>query len=413
MKHVLRALRHRNYRLYFAGQGISLVGTWMQSIAMSWLVYRLTGSVMLLGATGFISQIPAFLLAPLAGALADRGNRLRKLIVIQSLAMVQAFILALLVLSGVVRVWHIMLLGGLLGCVSAFDIPTRQSFVIDMIEDREDLGNAIALNSLLVNGATLLGPSIAGVVIAVMGEGLCFLLNGVSYMAVIAALLAMTIAPHREERRSTGIIEEVKEGFSYALNFRPIRTILMLIYVISLTGMSYQVLMPVFAAQVLHGGPHTLGFLMGASGIGAFAGSLYLASRKSVPGLGRIIAMAAAVFGSGLIFFSMSRYLWLSLLLMAAAGFGVMVQMAACNTVLQTIVEDDKRGRIMSLFTMSFMGAAPFGSLIAGGLASRFGAPDTVLLAGLCAVTGSILFARRLGVLRESVRPVYEIKGIM
>ncbi|MGE5301269.1 MAG: MFS transporter [Acidobacteriota bacterium] len=412
MRHTLRALRHRNYRLYFVGQGVSLVGTWMQTLAMSWLVYRLTRSTVLMGTVGFFSQIPSLVMAPLAGALADRGNRLRKLIIIQALAMLQAFILSFLVLTGRIEVWHILLLGAFMGCITAFDIPTRQSFVIEMIEQREDLGNAIALNSSLVNGARLVGPSIAGIMIAIMGEGACFFLNGVSYLAVLGALLAMRMRPGELISRRSRIFGEIKEGFTYAFRFSPIRSLLSLLALMSLTAISYQVLMPVFAGEVLQGGPNTLGFLMGFSGVGALTGSVYLASRKNVRGLGRVIVTAALVFGFGVIAFSFSRHIWLSMLMMIFIGFGIMVQMAACNTILQTIVDDDKRGRVMSLFTMAFMGTTPFGSLFAGWLASKIGAPHTVMAAGICAISGSLFFAGKLDGLRERVRTIYEAKGI-
>jgi MFS family permease len=412
MKHTLRALRHRNYRLYFLGQGVSLIGTWMQTLAMSWLVYRLTRSTVMLGTTGFVSQIPSLLLTPLTGVMADRGNRLRTLIVIQSLAMVQAFILAFLVLTGRVEVWHILVLSAFLGCITAFDIPIRQSFVIEMIERREDLGNAIALNSSLFNSASLIGPSAAGILIAAAGEGVCFLLNGLSYLAVLAALLAMKVPRAKHGPRKSRVLGEIREGFAYAFGFPPIRSILSLLAMMSMTAVSYQTLMPVFAGEILHGGPHTLGFLMGSSGIGALTGSMYLASRRNVRGLGKVIVAATMLFGVGVAVFSFSRLLWFSMLLMVFIGFGIMVQMGACNTILQTIVEDDKRGRMMSLFTMALLGTAPFGSLFAGWLASKAGAPYTILGAGLCAISASLFFAGKLDTLREKVRPIYEAKGI-
>lgn len=413
MRHTLRALRHRNYRLYFVGQGVSLIGTWMQTMAMSWLVYRLTKSTILLGTVGFVSQVPALILTPLAGVLADRGNRLRKLVIIQALAMLQAFILAVLVLTGRIEVWHILLLSAFLGCITAFDIPIRQSFVIEMIERREDLGNAIALNSSLVNGARLLGPSIAGILIAAVGEGVCFLLNGLSYLAVLGALLAMRMRPDKHMERQSKILGEIREGFIYAFGFLPIRYLLSLLALMSMAAISYQVLMPVFAEELLHGGPNALGFLMGFSGVGALTGTIYLASRRNVRGLGRVIVAATFIFGSGVIAFSFSRQLWVSMLLMIFIGFGMIVQMASCNTILQTIVDDDKRGRVMSLFTLAFIGTTPFGSLFAGWLASKIGAPQTVLAAGICAIAGSLIFAWKLNVLKESVRPIYETKGIM
>jgi MFS family permease len=408
-----RALRSRNYRLFFAGQGISLVGTWMQRIAMSWLVYRLTHSALLLGIAGFAGQIPTFLLAPLAGALADRWNRRRTLIVTQTLAMIQAAILAVLVMTRTIEVWHVIALAIVLGAVNAFDMPVRQSFIVQMIERKDDLGNAIALNSSIVNAARLLGPSAAGILIAVFGEGICFLSNALSYLAVIAALAAMRIAPSAARPADRRVVDSVKEGFSYAFGFLPIRAIILLLALVSLMGMPYQILMPVFAADVLGGGAHTLGFLMGASGLGALVGTVYLASRKSVRGLSLVIAASAAVFGIGLVAFSFSRVVWLSLALMFIAGLGMMVQMASSNTLLQTVVDEDKRGRVMSFYTMAFMGMAPFGSFLAGALAARIGAPGTLLAGGCVTIAGAALFATKLRSMREALHPMYRKMGIM
>jgi MFS family permease len=413
LKLIFKALSHRNYRLFFGGQGISLIGTWMQQLAMSWLVYRMTQSAFLLGVVGFLGQIPAFLLSPFAGVLIDRWNRHRILVGTQSLAMIQAFILALLTLTGTIAIWHIIILALFLGFVNAFDMPTRQAFVVDMVETGEDLGNAIALNSFLFNGARLLGPSIGGILISVLGEGMCFLLNGISFIAVIAALLAMKMTKREIRSKSSHVLQGVKEGFTYAFGFPPIRFLLLLLGLVSLTGMPYTVLMPVFAKNILRGGPHTLGFLLGASGVGALVGAIYLASRKSVLGLGRLITIALNIFGIGLIAFSISRTLSLSLLFLGFTGFGMMVQMASTNTVLQTIVEEDKRGRVMSLYTMAFMGMVPFGSLLAGSLASKIGAPGTIMISGVACILGSILFARKLPLLRELVRPIYIEKEIL
>lgn len=413
LKLIFRALSHRNYRLFFGGQGISLIGTWMQQIAMSWLVYRLTDSVLLLGIVGFTSRIPTFLLASLAGVLADRWNRHRVLVITQTLSMIQAMILAILVLTGAIAVWHIIFLSLSLGLINALDIPTRQSFVVDMIEKREDLGNAIALNSSIVNGARLIGPSVAGMLIATLGEGMCFLLNGLSFIAVIFALLAMKITPKKREAQSSKVFQGLKEGFSYAFGFAPIRSVLLLLGLVSLMGMPFTVLMPIFAEKILHGGPQALGFLSGATGVGAIAGSIYLASRKSVLGLGRIIVISSNLFGIGLIGFSLSRLFWLSLLMMLLTGFGMMVEMASSNTVLQTIVEEDKRGRIMSFYTMAFMGMVPFGSLLAGTLANNIGAPNTVMIGGVACILGSVLFAKKLPSLRRIARPIYVEKGII
>ena len=409
----LRALEHRNFQLFFGGQSISLIGTWMQRIALGWLVYHMTNSPFLLGVVGFAGQIPTFLLAPFAGVFADRWNRHRILIVTQSLAMVQALVLSLLVLTGTVVIWHIMVLSIFLGTINAFDTPARQSFMVEMVEKKEDLSNAIALNSSMVNVARLLGPSLAGILISVVGEGLCFLLNGVSYLAVIAALLAMKIKKRETKHQASKVWAGLREGFAYAFGFSPIGAVLLLLALMSFMGMPYTILMPVFARDVLHGGPHTLGFLMGASGVGALGGALYLASRKSVLGLGRLISVATALFGIGLVAFSHSRLLALSIPLMFITGFGMIVEMAASNTVLQTIVEDDKRGRIMSFFTMAFMGMTPFGSLFAGFLASRIGAPNTLLIGGLACLAGAAAFALKLPALREVARPVYVKMGII
>src|SRR5580704_632302 len=333
-KFALRALRSRNYRLFFTGQSISLIGTWMTQIATSWLVYRLTGSAWLLGVVGFASRIPSFLFGPFAGVWVDRWNRHRTLVVTQILSMIQSFALAGLALAHVITIPEIICLGLAQGIINAFDMPARQAFVIQMVEDRADLGNAIALNSSMVNVARLLGPSIAGVIIAAVGEGYCFLIDGFSYLAVLASLLAMSIATVERPHAEKAIWQELNEGWNYVTSFVPIRSILLLLALISLVGMQYTVLMPIFAAQVLHGGPHTLGFLMGASGVGAIAGAMFLATRRNVFGLGRLVAMAAAAFGAGLIAFGLFRSVWLSLMLMLFVGGSMMMQMAASNTIL-------------------------------------------------------------------------------
>jgi MFS family permease len=410
LKFIARALYSRNYRLFFAGQGVSLIGTWMQRIALGWLVYRLTGSAFLLGMVGFAGQIPIFLLSPIAGVLADRWNRRRLIIVTQILSMLQAFVLAFLILTHTIAIWHIILLSIFLGIVNAFDTPVRQAFVVEMIEKKEDLGNAIALNSSIFNCARLLGPSIAGILIAAVGEGICFLLNGISYIAVIFALIAMRIKPQKKPIRQTHVLHGLKEGFAYSFGFAPIRSILLLLGLVSLVGMPYTVLMPIFAKDILHGGPRTLGFLMGATGVGALVGALYLASRRSPKGLEKIIALSTTIFGIGLIVFSSSRQVWLSLPLMSLTGFGMMVQMASSNTILQTITDDDKRGRVMSFYTMSFLGTAPFGSLLAGGLAGKIGTPQTLLLGGVCCILGAFLFTRQLSTLRETIGQAFTRK---
>ena len=410
---MLRALRHRNYRLFFGGQSISLIGTWMTRIATSWLVYRLSHSALLLGVVSFAGQIPTFLLAPFAGVWVDRWDRHRVLVVTQVLAMVQSFALAGLALAGVITVWHVLWLSIFQGLINAFDMPARQAFVVQMVEDRRDLSNAIALNSSMVNMARLLGPSVAGIVIAAVGEGYCFLADGVSYLAVIASLLMMKIAGAHIVRAHKSTLAELREGWDYVSGFAPIRSILLLLALVSLMGMPYTVLMPIFAARVLYGGPHTLGFLMGAAGLGALTAAFRLAARRSVLGLGRLTAISAALFGSALVGFSRSHWMWLSLILMFFVGLGMMQQMASSNTIIQTILEEDKRGRVMSYYAMAFTGMAPFGSLLAGVLASRVGAPNALLLTGACCVVGAIWFAMQLPALRRIVRPIYMELGII
>jgi MFS family permease len=412
-KFALRALRSRNYRLFFTGQTVSLIGTWMTQIATSWLVYRLTGSAWLLGIVGFASRIPTFLLGPIAGVWVDRWNRHHTLVVTQILSMAQSFALAGLALAGIITVREVIWLGLAQGIINAFDMPARQAFVIQMVEDRADLSNAIALNSSMVNAARLLGPSIAGVIIAAVGEGYCFLIDGFSYLAVIASLLAMRIAAVQQRTAEKAIWQELKDGWSYVTHFVPIRSILLLLALVSLVGMQYTVLMPIFASLVLHGGAHTLGFLMGASGVGALAGAMFLATRKNVLGLGRMIPLAAAGFGSGLIALGLSRFLWLSLMLMLFVGGAMMIQMAASNTILQTIVQDDKRGRVMGFYSMAFLGMAPFGSLLAGGLAHHVGAPRTVMISGIICIAGAGCFASHLKAMRELMHPIYRKLGII
>jgi len=411
--HAWRALRHRNFRLFFTGQSVSLIGTWMTRIATSWLVYRLTGSALLLGVVGFAGQIPTFLLAPFAGVWVDRLNRRNLLVWTQALAAVQSLALAALTIAKVVNIQEILALSVMQGLINAFDMPGRQAFLIQMVEDKQDLGNAIALNSSMVNMARLVGPAIAGLIIAAVGEGYCFAIDGVSYLAVIASLLMMhvTVAPMR--RATASMLEQLREGWTYVANFVPIRTILTLFAVISLMGMPFIVLMPIFASQVLHGGPHTLGYLMGASGVGALVSALSLAVRKSVRGLVTMIQISAVVFGSGLILFGLSRNLTLSLLLMLVVGFGMMQGLAASNTVIQTLVPEDKRGRVMSYYTVAFVGMAPFGSLLAGALAHRFGAPHAVMMTGACCLAGAAWFATQRKALRAVMRPIYIEMGII
>ena len=413
LKRIFRTLASRNYRLFFTGQSISLIGTWMQRVAMSWLVYRLTSSEFLLGLVSFLGLIPVFVLSPFGGVMADRFHRLHLLIATQVLAMLQALLLALLVATGHIRIGHVMVLATFLGIINAFDTPIRQAFTVEMVEKKEDLANAIALNSAIFNSARLLGPTIAGLLIAAFGEGFCFMLNGISYLAVIAALLLMKIPPAMKKAKKQKLIKGFKEGFSYSFGFAPIRAVLFLLLAVSILGMPYMVLMPVFAKDILHKGSHTFGFLMGATGGGALCGAIYLAQRKTVAGLERVIPLATGLFSLGLIGFALSRQEWLSLPLLLIVGFGLMVQMASSNTILQTIVDDDKRGRVMSFYVMCVMGSMPVGSLLAGLVADRLGTPETLLIGGVCCLASAVLFMRKLPAIREIIRPMYIEKGII
>ncbi len=411
---ILRALRHRNYRLFFIGQCVSLIGTWMTRIATSWLVYRLTGSEWLLGLVSFAGQIPSGLTAPIAGVLVDRWDRHRLLVITQVLSTIQSFTLAALTLTERIEIWHIVALAMVQGFINACDMPARQAFVVEMVDDRQDLPNAIALNSSMVNVARLLGPSIGGVLIAAVGEGWCFFIDGVSYLAVIGSLLAIHVAPSAVTRKPVGrMLHQLAEGWSYVRSFAPIRKLLLLFAVVSLVGMPYMVLLPVFTDRYLHGGPHLLGLLMAASGVGALTGALLLAARRTVVGLAKYIPLTAGVFGAGLIAFACSRTAWLSVPLMVVTGVTFMVQMAATNTLIQTLVDDEKRGRVMGYFMMAFMGTAPFGSLLAGSAATRIGAPNTLIISGLVSILGAVWFARSLPALRNEIRPIYVQKGIL
>ncbi|HUU98067.1 MAG TPA: MFS transporter [Phycisphaerae bacterium] len=408
-----RALRHRNYRLFFAGQAVSLIGTWITRIAIGWLVYRLTESAFMLGLVSFVGLVPTFLLTPLGGVVADRWSRHRVLLCTQGVLMITSLALAYFALRGTIAVPHVIMLGALQGLCNAFDIPARQAFVVDMVEGRVDLSSAIALNSMIFNSARLIGPSIAGVLIAIFGEGLCFLIDGVSFLAVIAALLAMRVVASVPRTEPARVLHELREGLAAAFGFAPIRAILLLVALTSLVGMPYAVLMPVFADRVLHGNAMTLGFLMAASGVGALGGALLLAMRESVVGLGRIIAGGAGIFGVALIVFGLSRSLWISLPVLIVTGFAMMMQNAASNTLVQTLVDDNKRGRVMGFFAMAFMGTMPFGSLAAGALARHIGAPATVILGGSLCVMAAVVSARMLPRLRVLVRPIYVARGIL
>ena len=396
---MFRALRHRNFQLFFAGQLISLIGTWMQILSQSWLVYRLTHSAALLGEVGFATQIPVLFLGPLAGIVADRHSRHRMVIATQAAMMIQALALAVLTLAQWIQVWEIFVLAFMLGVCNAFDIPARQSFLVEMV-GREDLMNAIALNSSIFNSARIVGPAIAGILVAALGEGICFLINGLSFAAVIGSLVLMKLPPTRTHLSTAGKLDQFREGIRYVRGNAAIRSLLILLGVVSLLGMSHMVLMPVFADRVLHTGPRGLGMLMTSAGLGALAAALWLARRRRVQGLDRIVALACAGFGASLIFFSLSQTFWLSLLLLVPAGFCIMVQLGATNTLIQSIVSNDMRGRVMGIYTTMFLGMAPFGSLIAGYLAQNFNAPIAVLFCGTASISSAAIFALR----RRSIR---------
>lgn len=407
---IARALRHRNFQLFFGGQLISLIGTWMDTIAEAWLVYRLTGSSLHLGALGFCSQIPVFILAPIGGAVADRFKRQRIVIATQTTSMLLAGTLATLTLTGVVQVWHLYVLAASLGVVNAFDIPARQAFIVEMVT-KEDLMNAIALNSSMFNGARIIGPAIAGILVASIGEGWCFFANSVSYIAVIAGLFLMRVAPHVAPPRGR-TVEHILEGFRFVRNTPPIRALLLLIGLVSLVAMPYSVLMPIFADKILHGGAKGLGYLMGASGLGALCGALTLAARTGVSGLGKWVMMATVGFGASLVAFGFSRSFWLSAALLLPVGFSMMLQMSSTNTLIQSMVPDRLRGRVMSVYSMMFMGMAPIGSLLAGWIAERTSAPSAVILGGIVAVIGASAFAAKLPKLRVMGRQLIIAQGL-
>jgi MFS family permease len=409
---ILPALQSRNYRLFFAGQGVSLIGTWMTQIATVWLVYHLTNSAFMLGVVGFTSQIPNFVLAPFGGVIVDRFPCFRILVSTQILAMIQSLSLAALALSGVIQIWHILALSLFQGIINAVDAPARQVFVVELVERKEDLANAIAINATMFNGARLIGPAIGGLLISRVGEGYCFLIDGLSYIAVIMALLAMKFKPKDISIMTGNPFQKIKEGFDYAFGCPPIRAILILSALVGLMGMQYITIVPVFADQVLKGDAQTLGFLMAASGVGALFGGIYLATKQTVIGVGKLIIIGPEILGVGLIIFSLSRFLALSLFAMLLVGLGTILQFAAGSTVLQTIIEDDKRGRVMSLYTMAFLGVTPFGSLLGGTLADRIGATDTLIIAGIACILGSLYFSRQLPALKEIVYKIYERKGI-
>ena len=413
LNRITRALRHRNYRLFFGGQSISLIGTWITRIATSWLVYRLTGSELLLGVVGFCSQIPLLVLAPIAGVLVDRWDRHRILVITQILSALQSAALAVLALMNVITVAEVIVLQIVQGVINSFDTPARQAFVVEMVEDREDLPNAIALNSSMINASRIIGPSVGGILIATVGEGWCFGADAISYIAVILSLLMMRRAPMRKVHVDTRMLEELRTGWRYVAGFAPVRSLLLIVALVGMMGMPYATLMPVIASKVLHGGPHTLGILMTASGIGALAGTIYLASRHTVVGLGKVIVAAMAALSIGLMAFSFSRTLWLSALLLPFIGAGIIAQAASANTILQTVVEERLRGRVMAFYSVAIMGMQPIGALLSGIVAERIGSEMTIFYGALACLAGCVWFAIRRPMLAEHIRPIYIERGII
>jgi MFS family permease len=413
-KLVFRALEHKNFRLFVSGQSLSLIGTWIQQVAVTWLVYRLTNSAFMLGIVGFSGQLPLFVIAPFAGVLADKANRHKLLLYTQTLALIQASVLSFLVFTESIQIWQLIVLSVILGIINAFDMPVRQAFVVEMIDNKkEDLGNAIAFNSSMVNAARLVGPSIAGILIATAGEGWCFLINAISFLAVVVSLLKMEVEPLRHKIKESKVFKELSEGFKYTFGFAPIRYLIILLSVVSLMSTSITLLAPVIAKEYLGGGADTFGFLMSAYGTGALVGAFYLLNKKNVLGLGKLIGFAVILFGMSLIIFSFSRIFFLSLSIMAFAGMGMMLDVASTNTLLQTLSEENKRGRVMSFYSMAFRGMSPFGSLLAGGIGSAVGTPAAILMSGSVCVVGGGFYLTKLPVIRKLVRPIYQSMGIL
>lgn len=414
---LFRTFSSRNYRLFFAGQSISLTGTWMSIAAMGWLVYRLTGDPLLLGLVGFCMHAPTFLLSPLGGAISDRHNRRTVMVVAQSLNMITMLALAALTLAGVVAVWHVLTACVLLGVTKGFDLPARQALVVDIVGKRENLANAIALNSSMFHGARLVGPMLAGGLIipwfGELGEGVCFAIDGFSYIATIACLIALRVQPREAREQTKHIVTDIAEGFMYTFGFRPMRAVLMLVATVGLFGFPYSTLLPVFAEDILKGDARTYGLLLAAGGMGALAGAMYLASRTTVLGLGRVITVTTLLFSVTMMLFAMSTTLWVSTLLLVIAGAAGLITMVGTNTILQSLVDDGRRGRVMSFFGMTFMGALPLGALLYGQAASTIGAPYTVLLGALVCGIAGLAFGVRLPVLRQIARPVYIQRGII
>ncbi len=413
LKRIFTSLHSRNYRLYFFGQGVSLIGTWMQHVALSWLVYRLTGSVFLLGLIGFTSQIPTFILSPFLGVVTDRHNRLKLMIFAQFLFLLQALAMTLLVMFDVIQVWQIIALSLVFGVITAIDAPTRHSLVVDLIDKPEDLGNAIALNSAIFNASRLIGPAIAGIAIAMVGEGICFLMNTLSFVAVIYALLSIKLPPKKVVSSSNSFKKSFTEGFQYTFRSMPIRTLIIHLSILSLMGISFIVLLPAYAKEILGGGAETLGFLMSALGAGALTGALYMAGRNSAFGLSKIIAGFSILMGMVVLLAAFSTNTFVSLMLFYFGGLSMILSIAAINTLIQTISEDNKRGRVMSFYSMALMGISPIGNLIAGTMASKIGIPVTLIISGAITVVAGIWFLYNRNTLRNQLRPIYVEKGLL
>lgn len=403
-----RALQSRNFKLFFFGQIVSLLGTWIQNIALGWLVYRLTNSVFLLGVVGFAGQIPSLVITPIAGVFADRLNRRNVMLATQTTFMALAFLLAALVLLNVIQVWQIILLATLNGVVLAIDTPFRHAFLLVMVGEKSLLQNAIALNSTLINSARFIGPTIGGILIALVGEGWCFFFNGISFLAVIGALIAMVVIDTQQSLGRNSILADLREGLKYSFNFVPIRYLLILVITTSFFGLPFQVFMPVYAKDILGGGAELLGFLTGAMGAGALVGAFYLASRKTTNSFPRLILFAAAIFSVGLMGFAFSTVTILSLVLIFFIGFGMIVEFASTNTLLQTIVDEDKRGRVVSLYGMSFLGISPLGSLLLGSLSNSWGVNVVLFVSGIFCLLAVGLYARRVPIISHVVRSINE-----
>lgn len=403
LREAFRALRYYNFRLFFAGQLISLIGTWMQTVAQSWLVYRLSGSSALLGLVGFCGQIPVFLFSPIGGVAADRHNRHRMIVATQSASMILALILAALTLTGHVRIWHIFVLSASLGVVNAFDIPARQAFFQEMV-GRSDLINAIALNSSMFNSARIVGPAIAGLLVSWIGEGWCFFANGISYIAVIIGLLMMHVTPRVIHNSQDSAWQHVLEGARFVISARPIRALLLLVALVSFGGLQYSVLMPIFADKIFHSGAHGLGILLGINGAGALCGALIMAARRGIKGLSRWIAVAAVVFSIAISAFGMAPTFGIAAVLLYVVGFATMIQFGSTNTLIQMMTPDRLRGRAISAYSMMYMGMTPIGSMVAGIIAERVGARVTIAAGGLICLVGAAVYASQLSGIRSEAR---------